>query len=317
MNKFFILFRLAVGGTLLLSGCKPRLQSDRSFAGDGKVYRLRMNPSPGSIYQYEMTNGSNVKMTVNEKAVESIKKADVTLTYAVNEDSAGHFVISITYDKIHTQTKTGDQETDLNSETTDDTGDPMQKMLQKLKNATIVATLDTDGSVKTVTGYSDVASQILGSTEAISLPDKQRLQQQWRSMVEQAMIKKNMDQLLRFFPDSAVHVGDRWKTEARDSAEFPFLVKSTYQLQSIKNGIANIECRGDITSDSSRSGVPGMANAAELKGQQRGSYSVDIKTGMLTECKVTVDIEGTMQVMGRDIPITISTEVEIAGTQIK
>jgi len=112
-------------------------------------------------------------------------------------------------------------------------------------------------------------------------------------------------------------VGDRWKTEARDSAELPFLVKSTYQLQSINNGIAKLECQGDITSDSSRSGVPGMANAAELKGQQRGSYSVDIKTGMLTECKVTVDIEGTAHVMGHDIPITISTEVGIAGTQIK
>ena len=297
--------------------CKLRLQSDRNSAGDGKVYRLRMNPSPGSKYQYEMSNGSNVKMTVNEKAVESVKKGDVTLSYAVDKDSAGHFVISITYDKIHTLSKTGDQETDLNSETPDDTGDPMQKMLHYLKDATIVATLNQDGSVKTVTGYTEVASQILGSTNAISPSDKQRLQQQWRSMVEQAIVKKNMDQLFRFFPDSAVHVGDRWKIESRDSADFPFLVKSVYNLQSIKDGIADIECRGEITSDSSTAAGPGMTPSAQLKGQQEGSYSVDIKTGMLVKCTVTADIEGTVHVMGRDIPITISTEVRVAGKQVK
>ena len=66
----------------------------------------------------------------------------------------------------------------------------MQKMLRYLKDATIVATLNQDGSVNTVAGYSEVASQIFGSTNAISPLDKQRLQQQWRSMVEQAMVKR-------------------------------------------------------------------------------------------------------------------------------
>ena len=309
-------FRIFVMSTALLFSCKTHLKSDRSYAADGKVYHLRINPAPGSKYQYQMGNESKVNMTVNDKAVESTKNNDVTITYSVEKDSADHFLISIAYDKIHIRAKTGDRETDLNSEGSDDPGDPMQRMLRSLKDATITATLDHDGRVRTVAGYSDIANNILGSTNAINLADKQRLQQQWRAMVEQAMIKKNMDQLFRIFPDSAVHIGDRWKIESRDSADFSFLVKSVYSLNSIEDGRADIECRGEISSDSSAAIAPGMAPSAQLRGQQTGSYLVDIKSGMLIECRVSANIEGNVQVMGREIPVSIETEVTINGRKI-
>ena len=317
MNRLSNLCSLSIIGAFLFCNCKTHLKSDRSYAGDGKVYQLRINPVPGSKYQYQMVNESKVNMTVNNKAVQSAKKTDVTITYAVEKDSADHFLISIIYDKIHIRTKTGDQESDLNSENSDDPGDPMQRMLRSLKDATIVATLNHDGAVKTVTGYADVACNILGSTNAISLPDKQRLQQQWRTMVEHAMIKKNIDQLFRIFPDSAVHIGDRWKIETRDSANFSFLVKNIYSLHAIKDGVADIECQGEISSDSTAAALQGMAPTAELKGQQQGSYSVDTKSCMLIECKVSANIEGSVQVIGRDIPISISTEVTITGRKTR
>lgn len=312
INRLSNFYSLSIIGAFLFCNCKAHLKSDRSYTGDGKVYQLHINPLPGSKYQYQIGNESKVNMTVNNKAVQSAKKTDFTMTYAVEKDSADHFLISITYDKIHIRTKTGDQESDLNSENPDDPGDPMQRMLRSLKDATIVATLNRDGAIKTVTGYADVASNILGSTNAISLPDKQRLQQQWRTMIEQSMIKKNMDQLFRIFPDSAVHIGDSWKIESRDSANLSFLVKSIYSLHAIKDGIAEIECQGEISSDSTAA-LQGMAATAELKGQQQGSYSVDTKSGMLIECKVSANIEGSVQVVGRDIPVSISTEVTITA----
>jgi len=76
-----ILFIVA-GTAFFLTNCKPRLQSDRNNA-DGKVYQLRINPAAGSKYQFQMSNGSKVNMTVDAKAIETTKKGDVTVSYAV------------------------------------------------------------------------------------------------------------------------------------------------------------------------------------------------------------------------------------------
>jgi hypothetical protein len=44
---------------------------------------------------------------------------------------------------------------------------------------------------------------------------------------------------------------------------------------------------------------------------QTGKYQVDTKTGMVLSAKVNVNVEGTLETMGRDIPLTIESEVKM------
>ncbi|HWK07237.1 MAG TPA: DUF6263 family protein [Puia sp.] len=315
MNSIFSWLVLFLDIFFFLS-CKTHPDSDRTYAGDGKVYKLRINPAPGSKYQYQISNESTLNMEVDSKPIESIKKADVTINYGIEKDSLGDFVLTIGYEKIHVYTKNNNQESELSTENSTNSLDPMEKLLGALKGADIIATVGRAGDVKTVRGYTEIASKILSEAASVSLPDKQKMQLQWKTVVEKGMIKKNMDLLFRMFPDSSVRIGDRWKLTSKDDGDLSFSVNNAYTLISIKDGIADIESRGVISSDTASALLMGYDVVANLSGQQQGSYSMDIRTGMLVNCKVTAEIEGKIQMMGRDIPVKMSTGVKMDGKKV-
>jgi uncharacterized protein DUF6263 len=314
MNRFYIM------AGMIISLCSCRIHpggAERSSTDDSKVYRLRLNPSPGSAYKYVISKESKLNLEVDSKQIDNIKKADVTIDYSIDKDSLDNFVIGILYNKIHVYTKTGDQETDIGGDNASASFDPMDKFLGALKETRITATVGRTGEVKKVTGYTEIANRILAEATSLSLGEKQKVQQQWQIAVEQGMIKKNMEQLFKMFPDSAVHIGDKWKLFSTENADINFMVKNFYILKSIKDGIADIESEGEIASDTVSAVLMGTDVIADLKGRQEGSYSMDIKTGMLLGCKVFGDVNGSIQMLGRTIPIKIVTSLKMDGQKVK
>jgi len=54
---------------------------------------------------------------------------------------------------------------------------------------------------------------------------------------------------------------------------------------------------------------------SSLKGFQKGEYEINIKSGMLENCNISANIEGTTQVVGRDIPINIDIKIKMKGSE--
>jgi hypothetical protein len=114
-----------------------------------------------------------------------------------------------------------------------------------------------------------------------------------------------------------VHIGDKWKLFSNEKSDISFNVKNFYTLKEINDGVASIESNGEIASDSTDTNLMGYNVTTDLKGQQQGEYAMDIKTGMLMHCKITAAIKGTIQMMGREIPIEIEMNVKIDGELLK
>lgn len=81
---------------------------------------------------------------------------------------------------------------------------------------------------------------------------------------------------------------------------------NSFALTDIHDGTAFIESDGAITSDSLASFM-GSNVTTDLRGQQKGEFRIDIKTGMLVSAKVMLTVKGTLLVMGREIPLTIES----------
>jgi hypothetical protein len=290
--------------------------SDRNNTGDDKLYKLRLNPASASRYNYIITNDSKTSLEVNDKKIENTRKTDVQVNYEINKDSLGDFLVSMVYDKIHLHTKNGDTETELDAANASTSHDPVEKMIGILKDAKIVATVTTSGQVLSMSGYQDITDKILSSVITNNLEDKLKAQTRWQQMIEQGFIKKNIDQLFKIFPDSAIHIGDKWKSFSSEKSEVSFNVKRFFTLKAINDGVADVESEGEITSDSAVSNAAGQQAVSDLKGKQQGIYLVDIKTGMLVSCNIVTNIEGTIQMMGRDVPVKIENSVKMEGRKL-
>jgi hypothetical protein len=115
--------------------------------------------------------------------------------------------------------------------------------------------------------------------------------------------------MFTIFPDSAVRTGDKWKTITRQEGEFSFIVKTFYKLKAIEGGVAIIESEGELASDSAAMQLMGYDVLANLKGE----YKVVAKTGMLVSSTVRSTLKGSIQMMGREVPVEIESSLKTNG----
>ena len=77
-----------------------------------------------------------------------------------------------------------------------------------------------------------------------------------------------------------------------------------------------MESHGKLAADSTSLKWMSFDVNRNLRGTQDGKYEVDIKTGILKNCKMTANVEGSVQVMGHDLEGEGRKNLRIIAVQI-
>lgn len=304
---------LAFLSPLFLFSCNIRSSADRFSAdlNDKNMYRLRVSPPSNAHYYFNIENESDITVEAESKEIENINKSEVGLSYSMQKDSSGNLWLTMKYDKIHLYSKSGDKETEIDAANASETVNPMERMLGLLKAAEIKATITPHGEVSNIIGYKELGEKVIGEFDANDEYGKKMARAQWEQMVGQGLIKKNIDQLFKMFPDSAIRVGDKWKIQSEKEGELGLEAQTSYQLKAINNDIALIHSEGKLESSGTQTNLAGLQAMADLKGTQDGEYKIETKTGMLLQSQQKADIEGVVQTMGRQLPIRVKVSVKM------
>lgn len=312
MKNVLLIFSIA----LLISACKLQSHYSDNHSKD-KAYHLHLNPKPGSSYYYDIENNSEIKISLDNNDVENINKSKVGINYSIAKDSLSDFLLSIAYDKIHVYSKNGDKENDADAENARFSLNPTERMLGILKNASLTAVVAPNGEVKDIRGYKELSSQLMAGLDTSDANVKQVAQAQLDKIIGSQMVQKNLDQLFKIFPDSAIHIGDKWKINAVQNGDFNLNVKSTFHLDDINDEIAFVKSESEIEGDHTPLAMMGYGVVPDLKGTQKANYEIEAKTGMLLNSSIESEVKGSLQMQGRGIPITINVKVTIKGKKIK
>jgi hypothetical protein len=299
----------------LISACDFKPAGGRNNATPDKILQLKLRPMAGANYDYKVSNETKTEFDADNKTIESTNKTDYVVNYSINKDSSGNFLVGIRYKKIHIYQKKNDEESDLDADNTGESSDPVERMLGALKEARITATINPSGEVIKVSGYQQIPDQFLSQLNNIDPNAKMEAQKQWQQLIENNLVKKNIDRLFKMFPDSAVHIGDKWKMAYKEAGDINFAVKDFFTLKSVEDGKAIVESSGRISTDSSASTMMGYQVNSNLKGTQEGEYEIAIKTGMIENCEVKTALDGSLNVMGREIPVSINIKIKIRGSE--
>jgi hypothetical protein len=256
-------------------------------------------------------------MEVAGNKIDNSNKSTVAVSYGIDKDSAGDLLLSMVYDKIHFYSKTKDGETDLDAGNAANSLDPVEKLMNILKGATITAVVSPKGAKRPIKGYDELKAKLLASFNPNDTYSKAIAEKQLEERIKEGLIKKNMEQLFKIFPDSAVHVGDKWKLSLTQKEQLPLTIRNSFTLTDIHDGIALIRSEGDITNDNATGNAMGQTFTADIKGKQEGDYEMEAATGMLLSSKISSDIEGEMTMMGRKVPITIHSTMKTEGRKEK
>lgn len=303
--------------------CQTSYRKD--IGGNDTVYsdtgnnalKLHFNPRTNTSYYYNINNESEIEVEVEGKDVINLNKSTVGVNYAVDKDSAGNFLLNLHYDKIHLYSKNGDKETEIDAGNAASTNDPMEKMLGALKNASVTAIISPAGEVKTVQGYKELGDKIMAGINAPDVSSRIAMQQKLDRVIGEGLIKKNIEQLFKLFPDSTLQIGDTWTIQSKQKGEIDFNVATTYTLKDIDDGIAIIESEGEMSNDKGAANIMDQAVTGDLRGSQHGKFEVDAQTGMMLKNSIKANVKGTLQIMGRDIPVTINNTVNVESKRKK
>jgi len=310
---------LAICSLFLNSACKTRPDASRRYeTGDPtKVYKLRLDPPVGSKYHYDISNESELQMEVMDKKVDNVNKSTVGVFYIIEKDSTGNLLLNTVYEKIHFHSKNGDTETDLDTDHGGGSGDPVEELLGVLKNDTITAVVSPLGETKSIRGYEELKEKLLYKISPGDTYLRSAAEKQLDTRIKDGLIKKNTQQFLNIFPDSAVHVGDRWKLSTVQQDLLKLRINSSFQLKEIRDGVAVITSQGEVTSDGASGNISGYDYTADLKGQQEGQFEVETSTGMVLNSSISSDVEGQLTMMGRQIPVKLHAMIKVEGRKVK
>lgn len=299
---------------LFSTSCQIRPKGDSTHEPGEKVFTIKLKPGLNETFNYRISSELNTNFEVKEKKFENVNQSDVEVTYVIQKDSMGDATIRIQYNKLHIHLINNNQESEWNASQDYTPKDNTEQLLNALINGHITATMNKTGDITNVTGYQDIADQLISHMNNLDLETKIKLQKQWDQMVHESIVKKNLDQLFSIFPDTTIRIGEHWKNTVIEKGDISFKVNNLYLLKSIDNGVAFVETKSKIEADSSSTGIQ-IGNLSNLQGNREGVTQVNINSGRIIESESKTNMEGSLQVLGREIPLTIRLKVKIKALQ--
>jgi hypothetical protein len=281
---------------------------------DAEKYNFGLQLQKGSKYYYTIINETKTQLEVNDKKAETGNKAEIGLLYEVVKDSSGFVSVKLTYDKlliVLTPAEGGEQEYDASDSIY--VNDPVIKMLRAIKGSALVINLNSKGDVLNVEGSNEIYQKVMAGLNVPDDASKKQLQGQLSKLVGVNFVKGNLEQGFQLFPDTALQEGDKWNNKLIQEADIKFEGLAEYELTSVKNNTATVEEKSAIANDKKTSiDIMGYKVSTAMKGKQDGLYKIDTKTGMIINGESSAFMEGTMQIMGQEIPVTVKVNKKIS-----
>src|SRR5205807_1720845 len=111
---------------------------------------------------------------------------------------------------------------------------------ERVKGATITATLDDKMEVTKVQGYDKFLDKLAGDDAAV--------RKQMKAQFSDATVSQMFSQVFSFAPAKPIQVGDTWtRTDKMPAGGMEATVKQKYKLDSVSGGVAKVSVTGDVT----------------------------------------------------------------------
>ncbi len=270
-------------------------------------YTFGLHLKAGDQYYYTINNTTAVTVDFDGKKINNNNVSNIGLLYRVIADTANKYVVQITYKKLHTVAKKGAATEEMDADNKYSFNDN-EKLLSALKDQSITITINQKGELLSVGGYKEIADHITAQLPQTNEEESKELQSKLASMLGESFIKSNVGANASLFPSHSIQPGDDWTKETTETTPFPIKGTTHYQLDDVDDNMAKITASSELVSSSGKTQIMGAEAMANLKGKSKSNYKLNTVTGIVVNEKATSNLEGTMQVMGREVPIEVSVE---------
>jgi hypothetical protein len=297
-------YQMRVLATIMFS-----LISISSFAQ--KTYVLRQNYPTGYRYDFSINSDQIINQKIGGRDVHLTQNIGTDYTFDITEGHNGEKDVKVTYNRIFMKSIAMGTTMTYNSDEQDST---KKNPFSGLKGASFFMTVTPDGGIKTVAGIDkmldNMASKMTTDTSQVK-QIKNALSKQFSEEV----VKQTMESSFKIYPERAVKNGDKWTVDTKLQMSMPIETITEYTLKEVKDGIATLSVKGALVSKGSFE-VMGNKMETDLNGTNSGETSIDIKTGIVLNSHLRIELYGKMKSMGQDIDFEMQGINKIVGKEV-
>jgi hypothetical protein len=296
------------------------LAAATAVAADKVELRLRLDE--GKTYIMTMT----AKQAITQTFMGQEMAIDQTIQFAISfkstkVDADGNTTVDVKYDSVAFEQDGPMGWIEYDSADPPDEIPMMARGFAGLVGRGFTMTVSPEGKVTDVKGVDKLFEEIV---ESMELPEGPMLDQMKESLKQQfgdEAMKQQMQQMLATLPEKPVGVGDSWSAESNLTGMLAMVIKNTWKVTSIKDGIVTLD--GESTIEPAKDGEPmkmgPMSMKIDLTGSQKGTMELDEHSGFPLKAAINQDISGTVTTSqpGSDeemsIPMTIKSTITLEG----
>jgi len=276
-----------------------------------KTYVLKQNYPTGNRYDFSFVSDQIINQKITGKSINSTQTIGTDYIFDITEGHNGDKDLKVTYNKLYMKSNAMGNAMTLSSDDQDST---KKNPFSGLKGASFYMTISPSGTIKTVAGI----DQMLDNMAIRMTNDTSQVKQIKNALSKQfsnEIVKQTMESSFKIYPDKPVKIGDSWTVDTKMQMSMPIETITQYTLKEVKDGIAILSVKGTLVS---KGNFEAMGNKMEtdLQGTNSGETSIDIKTGIVLNSHLRVELYGKMKSMGQDIDFEMQGINKITGKEI-
>ncbi|MBB6236622.1 hypothetical protein HDC90_001234 [Pedobacter sp. AK013] len=276
-----------------------------------KTYVLRQNYPTGNRYNFSFISDQIINQKISGRSINSTQAIGTDYTFEITEGHNGDKDIKVTYNRLFMKSTAMGNTMNLDSDEADST---KKGPFAGFKGASFYMTVASNGGIKTVAGIDGMLDRVAAkmTTDTAKLRAiKSALGKQFSA----DMVKQTMESSFKIYPEKLIKIGDSWTVDTKMQMSMPIETITQYTLKEVKDGVAILSVKGSLIS---KGNFEVMSNHMEtdLKGTNSGEIAVDLKTGIVLNSHLRVELYGKMKSMGQDIDFEMQGINKIVGKEI-
>jgi len=276
-----------------------------------KTYSLKQNYPTGNKYDFSFVSDQIINQKIAGRSINSTQTIGTDYIFDITEGHNGDKDIKVTYNRLFMKSNAMGNAMTL---TSDDQDSTKKNPFSGLKGASFYMTISPTGVVKTVAGI----DKMLDNMAVRMSKDTSQIKQFKSALSKQfsnEIVKQTMESSFKIYPDRVVKIGESWTVDTKMQMSMPIETITQYTLKEVKEGIAILSVKGTLIS---KGNFEAMGNKMEtdLRGTNSGETSIDVKTGIVQNSHLRVELYGKMKSMGQDIDFEMQGINKIVGKEI-
>jgi hypothetical protein len=285
----------------------------------GEKVLLRMNLKKGDIYNYVSETKQRITQIVDKKEMVIDQTVVNEFEYYVEDvDAASNITFRITFKKMSIdmsmQGMSMKMSSDTNEVAADEASQISSKMLNAMTDVPFTVKLNYLGDIIEVKNLEALFDKMISSLASLSgdaeIVGKQ-MSQSINKMLGPDTIKEMMRQNFNAYPEKPMGVGDSWENSMEVKSGFPMSVKMKNTVTKLEPKTAEFLLDSTLKTSfgSNMIDIGGFTASMDIvKGTQKGTYIIDLATGMAISAEVDMDFDGLIKIGGenpQEIPMNV------------